>query len=56
MNRKRKISVSELRMVSHAMVANGTMPALDDVLKIIFEVREKYQLKILEARREARSK
>ena len=54
MKHEPKIPVSALRAQAAAMVANGTMPSLETVLRVVAEVRAKHVPLIKAARLEAR--
>jgi hypothetical protein len=54
MKHESKITPSDLRRQAGAMVANGTMPSLEDVLKAVASTREEFVPKIREARRQAK--
>jgi hypothetical protein len=47
-----KIAPSDFRRQADAMVATGTLPSLETVLKVVAEVRAKYIPLILAARKE----
>jgi hypothetical protein len=46
------LAMAARKAQAEAMVANGTMPSLDEVLKAVAETREKFLPKILKAREE----
>ena len=48
---KKLITPSILQRRAEALIAAGKMPSLDEILKVIEQVREKYAHKILEARK-----
>ena len=52
MKPENKISPSDLRRQAEAMIAAGTMPSLETVLKAVAESRAEYQDAILQARSE----
>ncbi len=52
MKRENKITASDLRRQAEAMIAAGTMPSLETVLKAVAESRAEYRGAILQARSE----
>lgn len=52
MKRESKITPSDLRRQAEAMIAAGTMPSLETVLKAVAESRTEYRDAILQARSE----
>jgi hypothetical protein len=53
MKHEDKITPSDLRRLAEAMIAAGTMPSLDAVLKAVAESRAEHQDAILQARSES---
>src|SRR6266436_1368274 len=52
MKSKKKLTASDLQRQADAMIAAGTMPSLEAVLKAVAESRAEYQEAILQARSE----
>jgi hypothetical protein len=50
---EKKITPSDLRKQAEALIAEGRMPSLDEVLQAVFETRCKYTPQILAARARA---
>lgn len=50
----RHIKPSDLRAQAEKLIADGMMPDLDSLLDTVRKIRDEYQPKILEARRQAR--
>ncbi len=48
------IKPSDLRAQAEKLIADGMMPDLDKLLDVVGQIRNEYQPKILEARRQAR--
>ncbi len=42
MKSKKKLTTSDLRQQAEAMIAAGTMPSLETVLKVVADIRAKY--------------
>jgi hypothetical protein len=47
---EKKITPRELEAEAQRLIAAGDMPGLEELLTVIGEIREKYRLKILDAR------
>jgi hypothetical protein len=45
---------SKMRAEAERLIAEGRMPPVDEVLRVIAETREKYRQKILDARKPVR--
>ncbi len=52
--RTSRIKPSDLRAQAEKLIADGMMPDLDKLLDVVGQIRNEYQPKILEARRQAR--
>jgi hypothetical protein len=48
-----KIKPSDLRAQAEKLIADGVMPDPDKLLEVVGQIRNKYQAKILEARRQS---
>jgi hypothetical protein len=45
---------AKMRLEAERLIAEGKMPSLDQVLRVIAETREKYRQKILDVRKPVR--
>jgi hypothetical protein len=52
--RTSRIKPSDLQAQAEKVIADGTMPDLTTLLDVVEQIRTEYQIKILEARRQAR--